>query len=278
MEDVVNDDRFPVPLSLGGRHLCTEELYQFLRRHHMIFDFFMFSLKLSDSADKARYVALEALAKHGSEDDKEEFERVKQDPDTVFNQLVKFANLQSENMNIRAADNFVCYISETIQRCMLKKPEMLKSSESVRTEVILRFKTRKDLVSYLVDRKLNDLTYGGLREIEKFLDDRIGVTLTTSESERALLLVAIELRNIYTHNRGVVNEIFLSRLAGVDHGHDFKKGKRFHADYDTTVTLANNLASIAERVDREVAQKFGLKAKRYSTWYEQRKAAKRTST
>jgi len=169
-------------------------------------------------------------------------------------------------MIIRLVDNFMSFLSETLQACMSKKPELLRSKEQIKTEDVLRFTNRRELVDFLVNRKLNELGYGGLRGIEEFMDQRLNVRLVKSDDERALLSIAIELRNIYTHNRGVANELFLSRIAEHEHAYKFIQGKRFHADFDQIVRFANNLFDIAIQLDGQVLTKFGLQKRRYVTW------------
>jgi len=50
---------------------------------------------------------------------------------------------------------------------------------------LLDFKTRADLVSYLADRKVNELSYGGIKGIEKYMQDVFGIDMF-SESVRRL--------------------------------------------------------------------------------------------
>lgn len=257
------------PLLLDNSHMCTERLYHYFWRQFTIFDFFYFGLELALQIDRQRLIAAEALAEGGSKKDEMRLKEVEKNKDPAFKKLQSFSSLQSENICIRAADNFICYLSEIIQSAMRKKPELLKSNEQVRIEDILRFSNQRDLISFLVDRKLNELTYGGIREIEKFLEDRTGITLVSNDEERATLSFAIELRNIYTHNRGVVNDIFVRRLSGVQHGYKLQKGKRFHAEFETVIQLSNNMASLAIRLDDQFNSKFKLKTKRYATWHRQ---------
>ena len=211
--------------------------------------------------DKNRYTAAEALSKMGSQEHIEHFKRVQENKEPAFGKLKSFAEYQSENMLIRFADNFLCFVSEIIQACIHKRPELLRSNEQVKVDEVLKFTSYRQLVSYLTDRKINELSYGGLKDIADYLMQRLGVPLVTSKEESALLNVGIELRNISTHNRGIVNDLFLRRLPEVPHGYNFTKGKRFHAGYDELAPLANNMCAIAKRLDDLCATKFGLQRK-----------------
>lgn len=267
-DDVVattSDVEIPAPRMPGARSICTRSGFRYQRQHFQIFDFFFFATALAQNSDQARLTAAKALA-NAFDEHKQDFERIKNNPRPAFNRLHSFSEYQSESMVIRLVDNYLAFLSESIQSCMLKKPELLSSKEQVRTEDILRFASRKDLIDFLVNRKINHLSYGGLKGIEKFLTSRLGLSLANTSEQRDQINIAIELRNIYTHNRGVVNELFMSRLASTKHDYGFREGERFHADYDEVVKIANGLFDSATRLDSESASKFEIQRKMYSTW------------
>jgi hypothetical protein len=59
--------------------------------------------------------------------------------DLHIKHLQRLGYLQIENVTIRMVDNFLCFLSDTIQSCMKKRPEMLRSSETVKIEDVLKF-------------------------------------------------------------------------------------------------------------------------------------------
>lgn len=276
-----DDDPAPpelIPRAPKRQASCSEAGYRFQLQHFRIFDFFLFAVRLSTNADRARFAAARVLADGGDKEYIANFEKVQQNPQPLFRKLQSFGGYQSELMIIRLVDNFMSFLSETLQACMSKKPELLRSKEQIKTEDVLRFTNRRDLVDFLVNRKLNELSYGGLRGIEEFLDQRLNIALVNNDDERTRLSIAIELRNIYTHNRGIVNELFLSRTAGHEHAYKFVQGKRFHADFDEIVGFANNLFEIAIRLDAQALTKFGLRKKRYVTWHASRVTQKKDAS
>ena len=64
----------------------------------------------------------------------------------------------------------------------------------------------------------------------------------------------------------MVNELFLSRIAGHEHTYEFVQGERFHSDFGEIVGFANNLFDIAMQLDGHVLAKFGIQKKRFVTW------------
>lgn len=266
--DIINKrpESSPFPILPSQDDRCTERGYFFMRRHFTIFDFFFFNLHLSQTIDKQRATAIKALAHVGDQESLRRVDELERNPEPAFSKLQKFGSFQSENMCIRVVDNFICFLSETIQSCMMKRPQMLCSSEMIKVEDVIKFQNRRELLSFLIDRKLNELTYGGIKELENFLKERTGFSLTATDEEKAFLTTSIELRNIYTHNRGVVNDIFIKRLKGVKHDFTFVKGQRFHADFDIIAMSANCLLNIGKRLDGMAASKFRIRTKTYGTW------------
>jgi hypothetical protein len=241
--------------------LCTKALYRFLRRHAEVFDFFFFAVELATGRDQMRFIAAKALAETNK--DHAEAERVK---DQTFKYLRRFSALQSENICIGTVANFLSYLSETIQSCIKSRPEMLRSNETIKIEDVLRFDSRELLIEFLVERKINELSYAGIKGINDFLLDRIGIELWASDEECALSSVSVELRNIYTHNRGIVNETFLKKPKGSAHPFKFSLGERFHAGLDDIALLANNMFTLATRLDDAVVGKFNIYRQQYEAW------------
>jgi hypothetical protein len=244
--------------------LCTNSLAIFVREHRQIFKFLFFSASLAAFQDEGRLRAARALAFRGSEEDQKKLEMVEKNKDAVFKQLQSFSRLQSEVMCIRLVDNFLCYVSDLTQLCMKARPEILRSSEMVKVEDILKLSSLDEIVEFLVERKVNELSYGGTKELNSFFSNRFGFELWTSQEERNLLTVAVELRNIYTHNRGIINRIFMGKLKGADVPFQFTLGKRFPAEFDDIVLMANNMFVIACRVDALAADKFAIDLLKFS--------------
>ena len=194
----------------GASTLCTEPLYIFIERYVRIIDFFMMTADMAATVDDMRSQALDALADINPEKYKKKKESTKDR--VMFERLQQFAAYQSEIITIRSVDNFYCYISDILQHAMSKRPEMLKSREMVSLEDILNFSRNSDLVKFLVDRKINELSYGGIDKLQEFIKNRIGLKITSNKKQLQLLKIGIELRNIYTHNRGKVNDLFIHNL------------------------------------------------------------------
>lgn len=248
-----------------SRAPCSTPLYRYLKRQREIFDSFFFVVQLADRADKARLTAARALAGSGDEKYAKKLQDVEADPDPAMRRLRSHGRLQVENLLIRSVDNFLSYLSDAIHVAMETQPELLRSKEEIRLEELLDFDSFDDLISYLIDRKVTRLAYQGIDGLSDFIQTRLGMQLCSEEPEQVLLTIAVELRNIYTHNRGLVSDITLKRLERIEHGIELKKGRFYHADFDQLADFSNNMAVIAKRVDSELCRKFKFKRHAFST-------------
>jgi len=185
--------------------------------------------------------------------------RMTEDDDARREEWVRY---HIETACIRSVDNFLSYISDILQLCISRRPEMLRSSDTITLEEAVRFSRHGDLVSYLIDRTISRLSYKSFSEIEKYVSDKAGIDLVASEDERSLLMTSIELRNIYTHNRGEASEQTIKRLERFDHPLTLHKGKRVESDLFLIEELIENLSLIARRADHEFAAKFKLPRRR----------------
>lgn len=247
--------------------LCTKAFHGFLSEFRQAHHLFLFTVDLAAQTDRRRVTAAQALIKALGERDPEydKYKQAIEDPDRVLSSLKKFASSNSRNLVLTTCNSFLCYYSEIIQAAINKRPELLRSKQTIRWDELLGFSRFSDIVSYLIDKKINELSYAGIMQMDEFMSERLGIEAATSDVQRNLVNILVEIRNIHTHNRGVVNSIFLSRVR--DHMHfDFVNGKFFHVDYDEFVLLSTNAIEVALLIDEAIAKKFGLRRKRYGSW------------
>ncbi|MFU8865584.1 MAG: hypothetical protein ACNA7O_16850 [Rhodobacterales bacterium] len=246
--------------------LVSRNLYLFLLDYFNVIDLFFFTLNLAHNADKVVLTTSKALIVFEKDEQKrQEYQSTIDNPDRTVKKLNGFAALNSRNLTVTTVDAFLWFISATIQSAMKKRPEMVKSGETIKIEDVFEFKNKRELIDYLIDRKVNSLSYGGMSKIEKFILDSMGVTMFTNDDDRALMQTFVEVRNIHVHNRGMVNRIFLGRVAQQSR-FDFSEGKRAQLNFDELVALTRVCVQTTLELDAKICEKFGIKRKRYSTW------------
>ena len=163
--------------------------------------------------------------------------------------------LVSEMLLCRIVDNFLIYVTELMTLIFRTKPETLKSSkENVTFEFVLEHVALQDLVDAMVDRRVNELSYRGMRALSEYLGRNLGFDLFPDETKLARAVTLVEMRNLVVHNRGIINKTFLSRVSGTSH------------IVDTRLEISQALAdeafqflqeSVAD-IDERSAKKFAL--------------------
>jgi hypothetical protein len=259
--------------------VCTRSMYFFLADLAESLDLFLFTIQLAATEDERAKITANVILtmdkalvlikeKEGTVEQIEALRDATLEEIETRGAAVKlgeYATMNSRHLLTSLADSFLTYVSHLIQSVLKKNKCTLKSSETVRIEDLLEFNNNRDLVNFLIDRKINELSYGGMKKIEEYIKDRFGVDIFNDQKSRSLLIIFIELRNIHVHNRGYVNDVFLSRVKD-SCGFTFVKNKRYGVNFETLRILANNCGETALRLDEILATKFHLDRKRYANW------------
>lgn len=245
--------------------LCTPPLKDLFDDYNENVGCFILSVKLAHSMDTHRLAIAKAMTVGGSKENLDQFAEIEKNPDAAQKQLARYSWVNSRNLTNATVAAVQRYFSHIIREVATRRPEVLKSRETIRIDEVLSLNGRKEIEAYVIEKKLHELSYGGLRDMETFFTDRLGVSLFRSETERALFTLFTEIRNINLHNGGVVNDLLLSRVGAVK-GFELVRGQRCLVDLVKFVDLASNALGIAASVDEVIAMKFGIKRKKYATW------------
>lgn len=249
--------------------LCTKTFWTFLDDYKTAIDAFYFMIHLAHRSDFVALTAAKALVEHEpDEEKKKELEEAIKNPNRAMDRLTQFKEINSRNISTNTAECFLWYVSNIIQASMKRRPEMIKSGESIKVEEIFNYSNKRELVNFLIDKKVHSLSYGGLTQIQKYLEETLGIKPYREDRDSELLKVFIEIRNIQAHNRGIVNKIFLKRAGEVVHKFDldFHEGKLAHLKYDDLIMFSRCCVETALHIDQQAAKKFGIERKKLSTW------------
>jgi hypothetical protein len=253
---------------------CTDALYRFISEYDRIIALFFFIIQSATRMDEMQSIAAKALAEGAAgEKPTETFNRK-----TSFKRVQEFSSVISRNLIVGMANNFHCYLSESLQGVVMKRHEILRSGERITTEDILQFGSMQDLRAYIADKKINELSYGGIKQMQEFISDRLCVEMFTSSEQQALLTIFVELRNIHTHNRGIVNQLFLDRIGAGHKQFNFTLAKLFHVDFDNFILLSKNAIEVALHVDDALARKFKIRRSHYKKRLAKERASKNLTT
>jgi hypothetical protein len=154
----------------------------------------------------------------------------------------------------RTIDNILSYFKEILGEVILKKPQILKSKEAERLDFILNFNTIEELILAVVEKKVEQLFYGGINDIKAFFNDRLGIQLFKTDIDEKAFSLAVKNRNLIVHNRGIVNKNYIKDFP------EFQplEGESLsfeYGDLSSNNVLFNNFIAL---LDYEIASKFDL--------------------
>lgn len=238
---------------IPGSLKCTVAFKTFRENCQELFVFIATISEHADIIDKNRKIAAEALAKAGSEQDKENWEKIKnQKIGYAKRQLNSSIDLQRKIVFVQAVDYFLVYIAELLKTIHLSYPAMLKLDEKISYSEISEFTRMSDLIGYMIDKRVQDLSFKSLFQLDREVSQKHGFEMFRSKLSLELASLHVEKRNLLVHNGGVVNRRFLERTRS-----RYKEGDKLPLGrlFDAVV----HLELLARSIDHRAIKKFNLK-------------------
>jgi hypothetical protein len=149
-------------------------------------------------------------------------------------------------------DNFEKYLSDLLYEIFLAKPETLKSRESVTLEEVLNCIDIDEFIQYYAKKKLLKLQRGSVRAFlseNKIIND-FQVIL---EPDQNLIESILQIRHLYAHRNGIVDEKFLQFFPGL-----FPLNSEHQMSISETCSKVEYLFLMADKVDQAAISKFSL--------------------
>ena len=156
----------------------------------------------------------------------------------------------------RMADNALCYFKDILSEVVLKRPEIIKSSEKEPLDYILSFKDMESLLVALSEKKIKQLFYGKFIDIKKFFLDKLGIELFENQTIENNFVQFIKQRNIIVHNRGIINQEFIDEFKNCG----FTLGHSLYFKYENLSIINKEISNIISEIDLKVRNKFDLEA------------------
>ncbi|HET6145570.1 MAG TPA: hypothetical protein VFE02_18855 [Candidatus Acidoferrales bacterium] len=154
----------------------------------------------------------------------------------------------------RVVDNYLIYVSDLLALIFTARPETLKSSEVVTLEIVLSNQTTPQLINAIVRRRVDKLSYQGMKELLDFCSKQLKFPLFKDQNDAIEAIHLVEIRNIIVHNRGLVNDTFLRRVkeSGLSKGHQIK------LVWQEVLNYANFLSRSVANLEYDAGEKFGI--------------------
>jgi hypothetical protein len=253
-----HDDEHPQP---RVPEKATDAYQLYLEDYHRLNHFILFISQLATHADQSAVKAAEALLTICDDDPEEKKARHRKTLEEkgvgALKTLRDLRQLILQTMVCRGVDNFLTYISQLLSLIFRTKPETLRSGDQIRVDFALQHATMNDLVDALAENKVTDLSYSGMRQLADYIRDRLGLELFDDESALDRAVFLIEVRNLITHNRAIVNNTFLKKVRGVKEPVG-KVGETLELEIDSVFHGVTFLADTVGQIDSRAASKFCL--------------------
>ncbi|MCL4559794.1 MAG: hypothetical protein M1281_04155 [Chloroflexi bacterium] len=128
-----------------------------------------------------------------------------------------------ENFIVTAVSQFESYLFEVLRIVITVYPQKLalniKGTESKRDiplEFLLNAKSLSEVITQIVDRRLNELSYASPKEYLEYLGKIIGIDNTDPAFLDYIEIKAT--RDLVIHNSGIINQIYLSKVGDKKRG------------------------------------------------------------
>ena len=133
---------------------------------------------------------------------------------------------------------------------------MLVSRDAITVDFALQYATRQELLEALTERKVLELSFKGMRELNKHMQSQYSFSLFDEETDLERASFLIEKRNLVTHNRSIVNRRYLQRVPSATEA----LGKSLRFDPLEILKEIHFLTSAARAIDHRARKKFGIPA------------------
>lgn len=155
---------------------------------------------------------------------------------------------------VRMVDSFQTYLAEIIHLIALRRPEVLKGGDQVKTEDILAAGAWDDLVAMLAERRVDHLSRAGYSHLIDFISTRLGASAFDDQAQAERVTLLVEVRNLFAHHRGRIHKRF-AQLCGLEQ-------ERVDTVYDLEQEFirgaATDILAVTTNVDRIAVEKFGV--------------------
>jgi hypothetical protein len=175
-------------------------------------------------------------------------------PDSAYAQMTEHSGVLEGMLFCRGVNSFLTYLADLVTLIYEKYPKKLPSNKQVTYAFCIEHHTANDLISALAEETVRELTHQNLGVLGKYFRKNLDIPLFTKETHAETAALCVDIRNIITHNRGIVNRFFIQR------------NPRFASDIGKRVVLEENemremlgtLGYCARQLDIRAIKKFGL--------------------
>ena len=240
-DKVVNVDKKPTELNKNSYikvNECLKKIEEYLKEStsskKKVFEHYQSILKIIDELDKLLYP-----------DDHEK-------PTTIKEGILLTRILFSSYV-----DSFETYLSELLYEIYLAKPVTLKTKQEITIEEVLNCSDMEEFIHYVAKEKIGKLQKGSvkgfIKENKQISDLKNGADKILDESKQNEIERILQIRHLYTHRNGIIDEKFIKNYTGT-----FTINDEHKMSISEVCDKLNYLIQIIDAIDNSAILKYNL--------------------
>lgn len=156
----------------------------------------------------------------------------------------------------RGVNSFLTYLADLMTLIYEKYPKKLSSNKQTTYRFSIEHHLAGDLISALAEKTVMELTHQSLDVLVVYFKKNLDLVLFTKDARLANAKLCVDIRNVITHNRGIVNRFFIQRNPRF--ADDL--GKRVVLSEEERREMLSTLGYCARQLDVRAIKKFSLEA------------------
>lgn len=175
-------------------------------------------------------------------------------PESAVAQMDIHSAVLDEMVFCRGVNSFLTYLADLMTLIYEKYPKKLPSNKQTTYRFCIEHHMAGDLISALAEETVVGLTHQNLDALAKYFNKNLDLVMFTKDIQSANAALCVDIRNIITHNRGIVNRFFIQR--NPQFADDI--GKRVVLGERVSREMLGTLGYCARQLDLRAIKKFGL--------------------
>jgi hypothetical protein len=175
-------------------------------------------------------------------------------PESAVAQMSIHSEVLGEMVFCRGVNSFLTYLADLMTLIYEKYPKKLSSDKKTTYRFCIEHHMAGDLISALAEETVMGLTHQGLDDLTKYFEEKLGLVLFTKDGHSGNVALWVDIRNVITHNRGIVNRFFVQRNPRF--ADDL--GKRLVLGEQEREEMIGTLGYCVRQMDLRAIKKFGL--------------------
>ncbi|NIK67956.1 hypothetical protein FHT67_001380 [Paenibacillus sp. BK720] len=172
-------------------------------------------------------------------------------------------NLSSTNTLKNCISIFEHYIKEILEYLLNMYPHHLfEKKEKIELSRLLKVDSLEELKEQIIREKIINLSYGNLTEMIDYIKKEFNVDFEFKPGMIEGLLELTLIRNLFVHNKGIVNEKFIEKINNEEPmlgDEPYVVGQRLIITADSMQDIFDILLHIGDHISKKLIMKFPIR-------------------